>query len=177
MPATVTMSSLPKLNRLLDKLESSELIEKLGADLAQRLADNSPVASGATARAWRHLGTPQRIPGGWSIGVGSGDAFGSKDEPAPRGTLRAFYDYLDNAGIDFNGYTDWWGLSRENKSLLEQGRRAGKFGGRGQDYANYMWVQNYGNAKAKVTGTHFIEKSIQQWRSEVPDIVRSYFTE
>ena len=154
MPVTVSIP-VPKLNRLLDKLESPELIQRLGADLAQRLSDNSPHASGATSRAWLHLGKPERIPNGWAIGVGSGDAFGDRNQSAPSGTLRAFFDYLDNAGIEFNGYTDWWGLSKDNKTLLEQRRRAGKFGGRDADYAPYMWVQDAGNAKAGVRAKRF----------------------
>ncbi len=173
----ITVSGIRKITAVLDRLESSKLIERLGADFAQRLSDNAPVVSGATQRALSVVGEPERIPGGWRIGVGDGQAVGSKDTPAPRGTLRAFFDYLENAGIDFRGYTYWRGLSREDKTLLEQGGRAGMFGGRGQDYANYMWVQNYGNARARVTAQHFLEHGIAQWRSHVPDIVRSYFAE
>ncbi len=51
------------------------------------------------------------------------------------------------------------------------------FGGRGSDYANYMWAQNYGNAKAKVTGTYFIEKSIAEFRQAAPSIIRDYSRE
>ena len=51
------------------------------------------------------------------------------------------------------------------------------FGGRGADYANYMWIQNYGNRRARITGTHFIERSTQQWRSTVPDTIRAYLAE
>ncbi len=50
-------------------------------------------------------------------------------------------------------------------------------GGRGPDYAKYMWVQNYGNAKAKVTGTHFIEKSAAEFKQSAPGIIRGYFRE
>jgi hypothetical protein len=175
MPVTVTVP-VTNLTRVLDKLESPELIERLGASLSKQLADNSPVASGANKRAWQHIGTPTKIVGGWRIGVGDGEALGSPDDPAPRGTLRAFFDYLESQGAK-PAYTDWRNMQPAHQDKLEELRRGGLFGGRGADYANYAWIQNAGNMKARVTATHFIDRSLAEWRSEVPAIVRSYFRE
>ncbi len=96
MPATV--SGIPqRLTTILDRLQSPELIESLGQSLAESLSSNAPVASGATARALAPVGEPERTTMGWWMGVGNDEAVGSKDTQAPRGTLRAFFDYLENS--------------------------------------------------------------------------------
>ncbi len=66
-------------------------------------------------------------------------------------------------------------MSNANKRLLAQGRRAGMFGGRGIDYANYMWIQNKGNSKARISAHGFIESGIMTWRAEVLDIIDKVF--
>jgi hypothetical protein len=177
MPVTVTLTNpLERLQQKLDRLNSSpELIEKLGADLSKRLSDNSPVDTGATARAFKHIGQPTKIVNGWKIGMGSGEAFGSEDEPAPCGTLRAFYSYLESQGVEVR-YTDWRNMEPAHQDRLAQARRKGLYGGRGVDYANYMWIQNAGNSRAHIRPLHFIEKSITEFRSSVGDIIREYFT-
>lgn len=174
MPATVTGTDrIERLKGLFVDIDSPGLIMQLGYALATILARNAPSASGAAAYAISSVGEPERITGGWAIGVGDKSKTGMPNDPAPRGTLRAFFDYLEGTGRVWR-YTDWWGLSRENKTLLEQGRRAGMFGGRGADYANYIWAQNYGNATAGITGTHFIERSLTEFRKEAQRIIEEY---
>jgi hypothetical protein len=146
---------------------------QLGYSLATILLNNAPVASGAAAAAISEVGEPERTLDGWAITVGNKSKTGLPEDSAPSGTLRAFFDYLEGTGRVWR-YTDWWGLSRENKTLLEQGRRAGLFGGKGANYANYIWVQNYGNAKAGIAGTHFIERSLAEFRKEASSIIREY---
>lgn len=125
------------------------------------------------AAALGHVGKPERTATGWAIGVGDPKKLGKKDTPAPRGTLRDFFQYLADSGMDYR-ITDWWGLPPEHKQLLATMRRGGKFGGQGAESAPYMWVQNYGNAKARVPARYFIEESIADWRTDVPDIVRAF---
>jgi hypothetical protein len=105
--------------------------------------------------------------------VGDASKTGKPEDQAPTGTLRAFFDYLQSTGWK-GRYTDWWGLSPENKEKLETERRGGKFGGLGPNYANYIWVQNYGNAKAGIKRKEFIEKSLEEFRKEAKRIIGDY---
>lgn len=174
MPVTVTGTGRTAyIEGVISKYDSPGLIMQLGYSLATILLKNAPIATGAAASAISEVGEPERIMNGWAITVGNKSKTGLPQDSAPTGTLRAFFDYLEGTGR-VRRYTDWWGLSRENKTLLEQGRRAGMFGGRGADYANYIWVQNYGNAKAGITGTHFIERSLAEFRKEASRIIGDY---
>lgn len=169
------------------KMESPDLIVELGNSMAANLvgsfnASGLTSQSGATVRALSKVGEPERTANGWRIGVGDGEAAGKEGQPAPRGTLRAFYDYIEGGLEGYAGatgrvhkYTDWWGMSSANKRLLEQGRRAGLFGGRGPDYANYLWVQDKGNARARITAKPFIDIGVGMWRESAPDIVNRHF--
>jgi hypothetical protein len=56
--------------------------ELTGLHLADALADNAPVDTGATSRALAHVGEPEKTPGGWAIGVGDKPKTRSPDEPA-----------------------------------------------------------------------------------------------
>ena len=175
MPVSVQMAGANQvLERLKQKLSSPELVEQLGTSLATQLSAVAPRETGATAAALGTVGTPTQTGAGWSIGVGDKEKVGNRNEPAPSGTLRDFYEYLKNTG---NGVkpTDWWGLAPDLKELLASERRTGRFGGRGAGYANYMWVQNYGNAKARIRGTYFLQEAIKAWRAQVSEIVRAYF--
>lgn len=181
MPVTINNQRLTQIiEGIKQKIESPDMIVALGQSLSRHLVESFSESglnseSGATVRALSKVGEPERTSDGWRIGVGDGEAAGSENTPTPRGTLRAFYDYLAQSGRVWR-YTDWWGMSRANKRLLADARRVGLFGGRGMDYANYMWVQNNGNGVAKVKAHHFIESGIQAWRSEVPDIVNQHLS-
>lgn len=146
---------------------------QIGYSLATALIEAAPVDTGATVNALSYVSEPSRTATGWEIGVGDKSKTGDESTPAPRGTLREFYDYLEGTGRVWR-YTDWWGLSRANKRLLAEGRRAGLWGGRGVDYANYMWVQNAGNSKAGIVGTHFLERALDQWRGQASQIIQDY---
>ena len=164
-----------RLHQLQIKFNSPGLAMQLGYSLATALLENAPVDTGATASAVSRVTDPERTATGWSIGVGDKTKTGDESTPAPRGTLRAFYNYLEGTGRDFR-YSNWRGLSKDNKTLLAQGRRAGLFGGRGIDYANYMWIQNSGNAEAGITGTHFLEHALEQWRGQASQIIQDYLS-
>ncbi len=170
MPIQIVIESA---GRLISKLESPELITTLGNLLAQRLSGAAPVSSGATQRALSVVGQPQKTETGWKIGVGSGRDTGQPEDASPHGTLRAFYDYLESTGVRVRR-TAWSGLSRDNKLRLEQERRAGRFGGKGPTYANYLWVQNFGNPVARIGGTHFLERAVEDFREEAGEVIRQY---
>lgn len=181
MPVVINDQRLTQvITGIQQKLESPDLIVALAKSMSGHLVDAFGTSglqsdSGATVSALSKIGEPEKTATGWAIGVGDGDAVGSENTPAPRGTLRAFYNYLAESGRVWR-YTDWWGMSRANKRLLANARRAGLFGGRGADYANYMWVQNAGNAKAGVRAHHFIEAGLQAWRQDAPDIIRKHLS-
>lgn len=152
------------VDRLRVRLESPELIQALGNDLAQRLAQNAPVASGATSRALSHVGQPQRTATGWQIGVGNAQALGEPNAPiTPSGQLRAFYSYLESTGVKVR-YTDWFGLSRPNKEAYETFRRT--IGGWDANTAFYAWIQN--------SRSHFLDRALDEFRQDAPDIIRGY---
>jgi hypothetical protein len=137
--------------------------------------------SGATVRALSVVGEPYRWSNqygtGWKVVVGDAEALGNKSDSAPRGTLRAFYDYLEG-NLESTGrvipYTPWAQIPNYYKGLLEQGRRAGMFGGRGPNYANYAWIQDAGNAKADITATHFIEEGKKLFESRTSGYLREW---
>jgi len=158
------------------KFNSPGLVMQLGYSLANSLLKNTPIDTGAAERALTYVGEPERTSTGWSIGVGDKSRTGDKDDPAPSGTLRDFFTYLKQSGVKVRP-SNWWGLPGELKQKLAAERRAGKFGGRGEGYANYIWVQNYGNAKAGITATHFIEKSLDEFRANSDRIIGDYLAE
>ena len=186
MPVTISGQGLNQIVNNLHRLaDDPELALQLGKALSECLVDafqstNSSV-SGATVRALSKVSPPEKTGSGWKISVGDGDAVGLESQSAPRGTLRAFYKFVEGGPERSRGatgtikkYSNWQGMSSANKRLLEQGRRAGMFGGRGPNYANYMWIQNTGNLKAGITGRGFIAKGTTQWRADVPRIVERY---
>lgn len=177
MPITVQQQGIDRFLIQMDrKLNSPDLAIQLAQDLSSKLVASAPVETGATKAALSKIGEPQRTATGWTIGVGDKEQTGSEGESAPRGTLRAFFDYLAASGLPVRP-SNWWGLSSDNKALLLQGRRTGKFGGRGAMYANYMWIQNRGNAIAGIRGTMFIDRAILEWRANVPNVIRGYFAQ
>ena len=115
-----------RLRQLQTKLQSPDLVTHLGIALAEDLVNNAPMDTGATRVALAKISEPGRTTTGWSIGVGDKSKTGDESTPSPKHTLEAFYDYLEGTGRDFR-YSNWWGLSRDNKTLLAQGRRAGLF--------------------------------------------------
>ena len=166
------------LIRLEQKLNSPDLIVALGTDLATSLVAEAQFnrPTGATAAALSVVSAPDRTSTGWSIGVGDKSKTGDRNEPAPTGTLRDFFTYLERTGVSIRP-TNWWGLPRDLKEQLAVERRGGKFGGRGGGYANYMWVQNYGNSKAGIVGTGFLERGVQRWTERANETVRRYLAE
>lgn len=158
------------------RLNSPDLVTQIGRGLSDQLkesfTDSGLISrSGATLRALSFVGEPQRIGNAWTIGVGSREDLGEENQPAPTGTLRAFFG--DNPEL----YpTPWKGIPQSYQEKLAQLRRTGLYGGRGATYANYMWVQNAGAPSAYITGRHFIESALAQWRSDVPNIISEWWT-
>ena len=157
-----------------DSLESSELISSLGDTLSGTLVDSFHASglqskSGATVKALEYVSDPQRIDGGWKIGVGNGDALGEEGQSAPRGTLRSFFS--DRPEIR---PTTWAGIPPSYKDVLESMRRSGMYGGRGPDYANYAWVQNSGNSAAGIPSTGFIDSGVSNFMTAADDVIAVY---
>jgi hypothetical protein len=181
MPVTVTGESLTQfISGLKRQFNSPDLIQELGQALSDNLVEAFTASglnsrSGATVEALSVVGEPQRTGTGWNIGVGNKEALGNENESAPRNTLREFYDSIGGGTGQVRKYANWQGLSDSNKALLEQGRRAGLFGGRGPKYANYMWIQNKGNPKAIITGRHFIEQGVASFQSQAPNIINEWW--
>jgi len=180
MPVT---SNLSGLNRFIDdiklRFDDPGLVRVLGQELSKDLTSAFSESglqsrSGATIQALSTIGEPEKVGRGWRITVGDKSALGSPDDPAPRGTLRRFYDYLEGTGR-VHAFTKWSGMSRSNKELLQEMRRAGLMGGRGPRYANYMWVQNYGSATAEISGRHFIERGQERFRSRASGIINDWW--
>jgi hypothetical protein len=179
MPITVTITTaaLERVQRKLDRLNTPELITRLGKSLSESLVSVTDFhqPTGATEAGLKCVGEPRQIPHGWRISIGDPRVFGDRNKAAPSKTLEAFFDYLHDIGEEYH-ITNWWGLSHDHKRLLDEKRRTGQFGG-SPGKAFYMWQQNEGNDLAGIKGTRFLERGIEQWRSKVPDIVRSYFAE
>ncbi len=155
------------------KLDSSDLIVELGNRLSEQLrlgfsASGLTPRSGASIRALEYVGQPERITNGWRIGVGNADALGDESQPAPRGVLRAFFS--DNKLKP----TPWRGIPPDYKVKLEAMRRAGMYGGRGQNYANYLWVQNRGNMGVYISARNFIGPAIERWREDARYLIEEY---
>jgi len=176
MPVTVNGAGLDQwIAGIKGRFESPELIQQLGQSLADDLglafmASGLTSRSGAGFKAITTVNEPEKTANGWKIGVGDRKALGDENQTAPRGTLRAFFE--DNPTIR---PSPWRGIPQSYKEKLEAMRRAGMYGGRGPDYANYMWVQNRGSGEAHIAGRHFIETGLNRWRGRVPDIINQWW--
>lgn len=176
MPVTTSGTSLTQwIDGLRGKFNSPDLVQSLGNALAEDLVQAFQESglqsqSGATVRALSYVGEPERSGNAWRIGVGDKDALGNEYDPAPRGTLRQFFN--DNPGLK---PTPWRAIPPAYKQQLELMRRAGMYGGRGPNYANYMWVQNAGNSAAGISGHGFIEMGLSTWRGQVPDLINEWW--
>jgi len=180
MPVTFNSANLSQfIDGIKLRFDSPELVTRLGQELAKDLgqafsASGLQSRSGAGLAALTTVGEPTRNGRGWQISVGDKSALGSKNDPAPKGTLAQFYTYLEGTGR-VRKYTKWAQMSKSNQELLEKMRRAGLMGGRGPKYANYMWIQNYGNATAQITGRHFIENGLTAFRARSRGIINDWW--
>jgi len=177
MSVTVSGDNLDQfLEGLESRFNSPEVAMLLAQDLSEKLVESFSSSgldsrSGATVRALSYVAEPERTGNGWILGVGDRDALGEEDQSAPRGTLRSFFS--DHPEIR---PSPWAYIPQSYKDVLESMRRAGMYGGRGPDYANYMWVQNAGNAEAGISGKHFIESALSSWESGSDDIVNDWWS-
>ena len=188
MPIRVSgMDFRRQTEEIVQQMDSPELVEQLGQALSEELVKAFTTSglksqSGATVKALSVVGEPKRwanqYGGGWRITVGDDDALGDKRDKPPSGTLAAFYSYLEGGiggGDRVIPYTPWKQIPKKFKDELERARRmASLFGGRGPNYANYMWTQNYGSTKADIVGRHFIEAGVQNFRVRAGDIVDDF---
>jgi hypothetical protein len=146
----------------------------LGESLAENLVSSFGAVglvsrSGATVRALSYVGGAERTGDGWSIGVGNVDVTGEENDPAPAGTLRAFFE--DNPYLT---PSPWRRIPQAYKEKLEAMRRSGMYGGRSSEYANYMWVQDRGSSEAMIKGRNFISRGLDVWRGNAPAIINRY---
>lgn len=157
------------------KIESPDLIVSLGNRLSEQLqlgfgASGLTPRSGATLRALESISEPERTGNGWRIGVGDASALGSESDSAPRGVLRQFFE--DNPQIR---PSPWRRIPETYKQKLEAMRRAGMYGGRGPNYANYFWAQDQGSTGAHISKRDIVNPALDRWRSEVPYFIEDYF--
>ena len=71
----------------------------------------------------------------------------------------------------------WWYLSKKQKQVLDEQRKAGRFGGetaKGAGLAPYFWAQEYGEPKAMILAQHVVTEAVEQWRPEANELVRSF---
>lgn len=170
MPVTSSGNIRQHVQGVVRSLDSPELIESLGQLLAEELGARAPVASGAARDALTVVWPAEKTSTGWAIGVGDASLTGKPSDPTPRGTLREFFN--DNPGVRPSA---WKYLSYLNKMRLETARRAeGKYGGRGARYANYIWVQEFGNNRAGVVARPFMAEAEEAWRSKAQTMVGDY---
>ena len=79
--------------------------------------------------------------------------------------------------LQFGSQFAWWYLSAKQKRVLEEQRRAGKFGGetaKGAGLAPYYWPQEHGEEKAMIVGQHVVEDAVENWRAEANAIVADF---
>jgi len=177
MPVTVNERGLDTfIEGIRQRVESPDMIVALGNSLSNHLVESLESSgltsrSGATVRALSFVGKPERTSSGWRIGVGDKSATGLPSDSAPRGTLRAFFD--DHKDIK---PSKWRYMKQSTKDILEGMRRAGMYGGRGQNYANYMWVQDKGDMsdKVRIPARGFVNTGLTAFRSEAPNIIQSH---
>ena len=165
-----------RIEMIQKSLNSPDLVEAIGYNLAAHLAEQYSfsgleVRSGAALNALTYVGEAERVGGNaWTIGVGNREDLGEEDQPAPEGTLRAFFN--DNPEIP---PSPWKFIPPDYKMKLEQLRRMGMYGGRGPSYANYIWVQNNGSASAYIDRRQFIDGALMYWRNEAQSIADEWW--
>lgn len=167
------------------KVNTPDLIIELGDALVARLSYYTSGApgvkpqSGALQDALTFMGAAQQTTSGWSIGVGKKEFLGDSSIASPQGTIAEFlsdYPKYRRKRNNPQKKNAWWDLPKEAKDRLDSDRMTGKYGGIGAQFARYVWAQNDGAVGASIVGRHFIEKAIDEWKQEVPSIVKQYFT-
>lgn len=79
--------------------------------------------------------------------------------------------------LQFGSQFVWWYLSAKQKKILEEQRKAGKFGGetaKGVGLAPYYWPQEHGEPKASIEAQHVVEEAVEGWRVEANAIVADF---
>ena len=79
--------------------------------------------------------------------------------------------------LQFGSQFAWWYLSAKQKGVLEEQRKAGKFGGetaKGVGLAPYYWAQEHGEEKAMIVAQHVVEKAVEGWRTQANAIVTDF---
>jgi hypothetical protein len=162
---------------------TEEFVRYMAEELALKLADFAPMGEwngGALKDALSFVSEPVDMGDGWSIGVGNKKYLGDESMSPPRGTIAAFLTdnpqyYILPRKNRPPKYMAWAFLPEAAKAKLDAERMAGKYGGVGAQFARYAWSQNYGNASANIVAQGFLEKAIESWRSEVPQMVSRFF--
>ncbi len=168
------------VQNLESRIVTPELVQELGNRLAEKLVDGFNSSglvsrSGATVAALSSVGEPVQRGNGWSIGVMDASAAGHPEDEAPRGTLRDFFTDMRRAYPQDNlRPSPWKDIPQTYKDFLEAERRSGMYGGRGPDYANYLWVQDEGNARIYIPSHPYIARSVDEWKAEAPDIIERH---
>lgn len=79
--------------------------------------------------------------------------------------------------LQFGSQFAWWYLSAKKKRILEEQRRAGRFGGdaaKGAGLAPYYWAQEHGEPKASIEAQNVVDKAVKGWRAEANAIVADF---
>lgn len=79
--------------------------------------------------------------------------------------------------LQFGSRFAWWYLSARQKRVLEEQRKAGKFGGetaKGVGLAPYYWAQEHGEEKATIVAQHVVEEAVEGWRAKANAIVADF---
>jgi hypothetical protein len=131
--------------------------------------------SGATRKAWDTVGEAIVSNDGFEIGVGDAEAAGGPQDQAPRGVLRQFFTDMKSAfPEEYLRPSPWKDIPQSYKGFLETQRRSGMYGGRGPDYANYLWAQEEGRSDVYIPSHPYINAAVEEWRSRVSGIIGNY---
>jgi hypothetical protein len=131
--------------------------------------------SGATLKAWEKVGEPTVSSDGFEIGVGDAEAAGSPQDEAPRGVLREFFTDMKRAFPgEYLRPSPWKDIPQTYKGILESARRSGMYGGRGPDYANYLWAQEEGRSEVYIPAHPYINAAVEEWKNMISDIVSEH---
>ena len=79
--------------------------------------------------------------------------------------------------LQFGSQFAWWYLSAKKKRVLEEQRKAGKFGGdsaKGAGLAPYYWAQEHGEEKASIVKQEIVDKAVKGWRPQANAIVADF---
>ena len=79
--------------------------------------------------------------------------------------------------LQFGSKFAWWYLSAKQKRVLEEQRKAGKFGGetaKGVGLAPYYWAQEHGEPKASIEAQHIVGDAVKGWRAQANAIVADF---